>query len=193
VRELHENLAKTGGVKDKDWLPCEYIRHGGGVAVAAIDQDKNVIMGKQYRFAVDEEMFELPGGQMVDKSWTKEVKERLCATQRRDLGADRALAENVAKKEFQEETGLQANTWHHLGVILPCVGYSTERIHLFMATDLRPGKKEGGDEGEMFDSFRVPLATAVREAESPTGCINDPKTVLGLTRALRKLEELNQR
>lgn len=73
----------------------------------------------QYRYALDRTIWEIPAG---------------------TLDNDEApLA--CARRELEEEAGLTGGTWHRLGSVTPVPGYSDERIHLFLATDLITGRQ----------------------------------------------------
>ena len=86
----------------------EIITHRGGVAILVKIDDKFIIE-KQYRYALDKEIYELPAGK---------------------LEADEEPLE-AAKRECLEETGYRPLEMIHLGDMSPTCGYSTEIIHFY--------------------------------------------------------------
>jgi ADP-ribose pyrophosphatase len=90
------------------------IRHPGASLAVPVLDDGRVVLLRQYRFAVAARILEFPAGTLDDG-------EEPLGTMRREL---------------QEEAGYSAERWDPLGVMLPCPGYSDERIHLFLAREL---------------------------------------------------------
>ena len=80
----------------------------------AMPDAASVLMERQYRYALRQHVYELPAGKI-------------------DPGED-ALA--TAKRELLEETGYRAREWRHLLTTYPVVGYSDERIELYLARGL---------------------------------------------------------
>jgi len=133
----------------------EYIRHPGAVVVVAVDDDGAVILERQWRHPLGAAMIELPAGKI-------------------DSGEE-PLA--CARRELQEETGYAASQWRELATLHPCVGYSDERLILFLAQGLaQTGARP--DDGEHLEVFALPLTEAVTWVEE--GRITDAKSVVGL-------------
>jgi ADP-ribose pyrophosphatase len=140
----------------------ELITHPGAVAIVPLDAAGNIIMVRQYRYAAKKVLLELPAG-------------TLNPGENPDLCADR---------ELQEETGLKAGKLEKLGGIYVAPGYSTEYIHLYLATDLQESRLDM-DEDEFIEVETVPLSTTfelIRE-----GVINDGKSISGLMLARDRL------
>jgi len=91
-----------------------------------------------------------------------------------ELGED-PLA--TAQRELQEECGYQARHWQHLTTLHPCIGYSDERIELYLARELT---HVGGalEDGEFIETLALPLDEAIGWIK--TGRITDVKTIIGL-------------
>jgi len=133
----------------------EYIVHPGAAMVVAMPDAHSVLMERQYRYPVRAHMYELPAGKI-------------------DAGED-PLA--TAKRELLEETGYRAAHWRHLVTTYPVVGYSNERIEIYLATELDfVGAKL--DAGEFLDVFTLTIAEAVEWIRQ--GRIGDSKTMTGL-------------
>ncbi len=137
----------------------EVVHHPGGVCVAAVDGDGNVAVVRQYRYPFGQVLLELPAGK---------------------LEKDEDPFDAV-KRELSEETGLEAGTWRDLGFIYVSPGISTEKLYLYLATDLRQGRAHP-DPNEFLDVEKMPLAELARMAMD--GRIHDAKTVVAALKAL---------
>jgi len=110
------------------------IRHPGASLAVPLLADGRVVLLRQYRFAVAARILEFPAGTL-------------------DEGEDPL---GTMQRELQEEAGYRAARWDELGVMLPCPGYSDERIHLFLARELTPLEAPpAGDEDEDLEVVRM--------------------------------------
>ena len=139
----------------------ELIKHPGAVAIVALDEHGNVLLVKQYRIAADRIMREIPAGTLKP-----DEDPFLCA-----------------ERELQEETGYKPGKLERIGGIYPAPGYTTEYIHLFIATDLSESRL-AMDDDEFIEVERLPLADAIALVDS--GEIADAKSVAGLLRVGRR-------
>jgi len=92
---------------------------------------------------------------------------------------------DTARRELIEESGVHAGQLQSLGVSVSSPGVFTERIYLYLATDLTP-VAAAPEAAEVFAVHWIPLVEAVRRCFE--GEINDSKTVVGLLRAQHHLE-----
>jgi ADP-ribose pyrophosphatase len=138
----------------------EYIVHPGAAVMLAMPDAHSVLMERQYRYPLRSHVYELPAGKM-------------------DPGED---ALETAKRELLEETGYRARDWRHLLTTYPVVGYSNERIELYLARDLEY-VGHALDEGEFLDVFTLPLDEAIQWVRS--GRIVEAKTIMALLLAER--------
>jgi len=141
----------------------EILHHPGGTAAVAIDRDGRVCLLHQFRHAAGGTVWELPAGRLEPGE----------------------LPIDTLRRELVEEAGVEAKHIISLGESLSSPGIFTERIHLFLATDLTP-VPDAREAAEVFDVHWVPLDEAVRRALE--GQIDDSKTVVGLLRAQHELE-----
>jgi len=141
----------------------EYIRHPGAVVIAACLEDGRLIFERQYRYPLRRAFLELPAGKIDEGE---------------DIG-------NCARRELREETGYEADSWRHIGVMHPCIGYSDERIEIFLATDLRH-VGHARDEGEFLEVHLLGVDEAVAAVHD--GRITDGKTISALFRVLPLLQ-----
>lgn len=124
-----------GGTADR-----EICGHDDAVAVVALDDQNRVVLVRQYRHAVAERLWELPAG--------------LC-----DVEGE--VLVDTGRRELIEETGLEAEHWQPVIEMLPSPGFSTERIHVYLATGLREvGRPEAIHEEADMEQMWVPLDEA---------------------------------
>ena len=140
----------------------EYIRHPGAVVMIPMLDAETVILVRQFRYPLRRHFYELPAGKI-------------------DAGEQPG---QTASRELREECGYEAADWRHLATLHPCVGYSDERIELFVARDLRH-VRHAPEDGEFLEQLTVRLEVALEWVK--TGRITDAKTIAGLLWADRFL------
>jgi ADP-ribose pyrophosphatase len=143
----------------------EVIEHPGGVAVAAITDDDEILLVKQFRYPYGEAILEIPAG-------------------KRDSKDEDPL--ECGKRELREETGAVADTYISLGELYPTPGYCAEIIWLFAAKGISFGQTDL-DEDEFVEVEKIPFEKAVDMVLS--GEIKDAKSQT----AILKLCELRRR
>lgn len=141
----------------------EVVEHPGAVAVAAVNDQNELIMVRQFRYAFEKEILEIPAGKM-------------------DKGPEGPL--EAARRELKEETGLTAGKLTYLGGMYPSVGFLNEVIHLFLAQDLTEGS-QNPDEDEFLKVTALPFGEVVSMVLN--GEISDAKTVVGVLRSRERL------
>ena len=107
------------------------IRHPGAALAVPVNEDNNVIILRQYRFAVSRYLLEFPAG-------TLEIGETPI---------------NSIKREIQEETGYKADKWDDIGTLVPAPGYADEKIHLFLARNI--SKLNTAPKGDLDEDIKV--------------------------------------
>jgi len=138
----------------------EMIRHPGASAIVPFlsdpgGEDPQVLMIRQYRYAADGYLYEIPAGRL-------------------DQGES---PRDCAVRELKEETGCTAERFDHLLTMYTTPGFTNEKIHLFMATGLVAGETKH-EADEFLDLHPIRLSRALEMVEA--GGIQDAKTVLGL-------------
>ncbi len=130
----------------------EYVRHPGAVVIVAQLPDGRLLVEHQFRYPLRRVFVEFPAGKI-------------------DPGEDIA---RCARRELEEEAGYRAAEWRHLGCMHPCIGYSDERIEVFLARGLEAvGQKL--DEGEFLELDA--LSAAEFEQAVFDGRITDGKSI----------------
>lgn len=142
--------------------------HPGGVCMVAIDDQDRVLFVRQWRHATGGPLLEIPAG-TLDREPDGSIE-------------DHALA---AARELEEETGSRAGKWRYLGGFYTAPGFTSELMHLYLATDLTSAH-EGGlhpDEDERLELHPIDFKDAVGMCER--GEIRDAKSIVGLLRVAR--------
>ena len=142
--------------KDPDGFEIKraIVRHRGSAVMMAVDDRKRILLVRQYRLPAERYLWELPAGS-IDP-----VETPL----------------QTAKRELKEETGYRAKTWKKLIAFFPSPGFLSEKMTIFLATDLTAGEPTPmGDERIESRWFTFKEIDAAIEK----GQICDAKTTLG--------------
>ncbi len=138
----------------------EILRHSGASAVVPFlddpaSDDPRVILIRQFRHAADSYIWEIPAGRL-------------------DSGEP---PETCASRELEEEAGMRAATLEHLSTIYTTPGFTDERIHLFMASDLTSvaHRREADEFMEVQERRWSEVGRMIRSGE-----IKDGKTLIAL-------------
>ncbi len=139
----------------------ELVRHSGAAAVVPIlgdadGPDPEIILVRQFRYAAGGDIYEIPAGRpdRPGEPW-----------------------EDVARRELEEETGYVAGHLRRLTTIYTTPGFTDERIHIFLATNLSRGTTNL-DADEFVDVMAMPRADVMDAIRD--GRIIDGKSLAGL-------------
>lgn len=139
--------------------PMEMIRHPGASAIVPVldpeSDDPTVILIRQYRYAADGYLYEVPAGRL-------------------DPGEEPV---ECARRELAEETGYRAERVEHLFTMYTTPGFTDEKIHLYLATGLTLGESNR-EADEFLELVPTPMSKALSMIEQ--GEIQDAKTALSL-------------
>ncbi|MGL4799021.1 MAG: NUDIX hydrolase [Cellulosilyticaceae bacterium] len=136
----------------------DLVVHNGASAIVPITANEEVIMVRQYRNAEDGQVLEIPAGKL-------------------EKGEDPL---ECAARELEEEVGMKATCIQKICEMYAAIGFSDEKLHLYMATGLEAGVQRL-DEDEFVEIVTLPLKKAVEMIY--TGEIKDSKTIVGLLAA----------
>ena len=136
----------------------EYVIHPGAVVVVPVLDNGNLLLERQFRYPLSQVFIELPAGKI-------------------DAGEPHL---ETGRRELLEETGYSAQEWVYLGLQHPCIGYSNEVIHIYLARGLSSGE-HNRDEDEALQLFEASLEQCLKMIQN--GELTDGKTIVALFRA----------
>lgn len=140
---------------DPEGLSRYVIRHHGAVGILPILKDGRIVMIRNHRAAVDAWLLEIPAGTMVPGE----------------------APEQTARRELEEETGYRAERMVKLAEFFPSPGISDERMTLYLAANLVPGKPRP----EADERIEVVLLSQDEAlAALASGAVRDAKTMIAL-------------
>lgn len=133
----------------------EYVLHPGAVVIVPLLANGKVILERQFRYPLQQTFIELPAGKI-------------------DPGEDILV---TGQRELLEETGYRAAQWVKLGHQHPCIGYSNEVIHIYLASQLSAGQHQR-DVDEALEVFELDFEDCLSMVKR--GEITDGKTIVAL-------------
>ena len=146
-----DEVEEPGGIR----AVREVVRHRGSVAVLPVHEDGRVVLVRQYRYAVNDEVWEVPAGRL-------------------DPGE---TPEEGAAREMEEEVGLRAGRLDLLVSLYTTPGFCDEVIHVFRGTQLAavPPRPEADERIEARIVTREEASAMIRRGE-----IREAKTLVAL-------------
>ncbi|CUT17862.1 MULTISPECIES: NUDIX domain-containing protein [Candidatus Ichthyocystis] len=142
-------------LSDRSLAHRRYFSHPGAVVIAGVMNDQYLFI-RQYRCACSQIFWEFPAGKIDPYEEPLEA----------------------AKREFVEEGGVKAKKWEFMGCFYPCIGYSSEKMYLYYASELEMVGQDP-DDGEFVNCFFLGF-DKIREMLTH-GSITDAKTLAALT------------
>lgn len=140
----------------------EWIDHPGAVCLIPILPDGKICLIRQFRYGPGEEFIEIPAGKL-------------------DAGE---APLDCAYRELEEETGYRTNKLTFLTNIYPAIGFSNEKMWMYLAEDL-VASTNNLDKDEFLELLPTPLDEALEWVWS--GKITDVKTIIGILWAQKRL------
>lgn len=136
-------------------ITYDSVVHNGAVAMVALDDGGQIFLVRQYRHATGKRLLELPAGTLDDHE----------------------DPEACAQRELREEIGMAPGTLTKLAEFFLAPGYSTERMWIYLAQNLKP-EKLAGDEDEDIEIEQMSFMDCLAAVRN--GKIEDAKTIAGL-------------
>ena len=136
-------------------IQLDIVDHRDAVTILPLDSDGQIWFVRQYRHAAGRELLELPAGVA-------------------EPGEDVLVS---AQRELQEEIGMGAKNLQKIGGFFLAPGYSTEYMHVYLATELYPSSLPG-DESELIRIEKMTARHALSLAE--TGQLDNSKSLIAL-------------
>ena len=134
LKFMHDEVELDDGTR----AMREVVSHPGGVCIAPLDSENNLLFVRQFRYPYREDVLELPAGKLEKGSTPLEN----------------------GKRELLEETGAVGWSYISLGQVYPTPGYTDEIIHLYACRIGELGEAKP-DEGEFVNIEKIPLDRAV--------------------------------
>lgn len=131
----------------------EIVRHRGAAVILGQRPDGNYVLIRQYRRSVGETLLEVVAGCLEEGE----------------------TPEEGARREMEEESGYPVVSLEKIGIIVPCPGYSEERLHLFFAELAQEPCAQRPD----FDENLEPVVMAAEEIDAAldSGALIDGKSI----------------
>lgn len=143
----------------------EVVLHPGACAILPVTEKKEILFVRQYRYAAEETLLEIPAGK-IDPGEAPDV---------------------CAARELTEETGFRAERLRKLGAVFTTPGFCNEKIHLYLADRLVPAHQHL-DTDEFLDVVKIPLDEALEMIRN--GEISDAKTLAAFAIVAGRLKDL---
>lgn len=151
IKAVEEKVRLPDGQESRRFC----IRHSGAAAIIALNEDGTILLERQWRHPLKRSFWELPAGKL-DPNETEE---------------------HCARRELLEECGVSAGRWTRLGELHNAIGYSDERLVIYLAEELSCGEQRL-DDGEHLEVYRIDWHEALEMCHD--GRITDVKTIVGL-------------
>ncbi len=161
IIKVRVDTVKLSGARETS---REVVEHAGSVVMVPIDDEDNVILVRQYRYAVGQALLEAPAGIVEPPESPGEC----------------------AQRELQEEIGYRAKFMRPLGGFWSSPGFCTEYMYTFLAKGLVRSKLEADDD-ESIHVEKFPLSAVPRLIR--VGEIEDAKTIAALLMAIHLFED----
>jgi len=122
----------------------DIVNPGEAAVILPITENNEVVFEKQYRESVEKVCLELPAG--IVEAGENPI--------------------DTARRELEEETGLCAKIIEHMVTIYPSTGYTSERVHIFLAKDFEEGRVHLDATEEILDIVKIPIDECVENAKN---------------------------
>lgn len=130
--------------EDGEKIIRDIVNPGEAAVILPITENDEVVFVSQLREAIGRVSLELPAGRV-------------------DPGEEPI---QTAKRELEEETGLIANKIEHMITIYPSTGYTSEKVHIFLAKEFEKGKMHLDSTEEILKITRIPFKECVENAKN---------------------------
>ena len=122
----------TVEVPNRGYQKREIVEHNGAVGIVAITPENKVVLDRQYRKAVEKELWEIPAGKI-------------------EIGEN---PKECAIRELKEETGYSAENMKLIHKFYTSAGFSNQKIYIFLAENLIQGERDL-DEDEFLEVHEI--------------------------------------
>jgi len=144
----------------------EKVAHPGAVAAVPVNEKRQVILIKQYRYPVEKVLIEIPAGKLDRFEPPLEC----------------------AKRELKEEAGISEGNFKLLSTLYTSPGFSNEIMYIYLVTDFKEEENEP-DHDEFLQILKIDLNECLKMIEE--GMICDAKSIIGILMARDYLSKIN--
>lgn len=142
-------------------------------SIVAVTEDNEIVLKREYRYAVKEETIEIPAG-----TFNSGEKDPL----------------QVAQRELMEETGFSSDTWVFLGETMEHTAKLTSRMYIFWAKGCKLVAKQSLDPTEQISFFTVPIEEAVQMVlRDEIKCNTSSRAILQVARIIEIENSISER
>jgi len=141
----------------------EVVKHLDAVGIVAVTKNKEIVLVRQYRHPINDDLLEIPAGLLNDSE----------------------SPSDCAVRELKEETGYAAKNIERLSVFYTSAGFTDERFYLYFTDDIEEGEPEREPGEEDLRVEIVPLRDAVEMVAK--GAIEDAKTLTAILMAAQRI------
>ena len=145
----------TVEVPNRGYQKREIVEHNGAVGIVAITPENKVVLVRQYRKAVEKELWEIPAGKI-------------------EIGEN---PKECAIRELKEETGYSAENMKLIHKFYTSAGFSNQKIYIFLAENLIQGERDL-DEDEFLEVHEIDKDEVYNMIARNE--IEDAKTLIGM-------------
>lgn len=160
IKVILDDVELENGAAAKREVVC----HNGGVCVAALTENNELLLVRQFRYPYKEVLLEVPAGKL-------------------EKGEDPFEA---VKREQMEETGTTGENYISLGNLYPSPGYCGEIIRMWACRVAANGEQHLDDD-EFLEVERIPLQEAVEMVLNNE--IPDSKTQVAILKTAALVEK----
>ncbi|MBO5237574.1 MAG: NUDIX hydrolase [Lachnospiraceae bacterium] len=151
--ELYEDHLE---LPDGRQVVYDLLKHSGGAAVLPVDEEGRLVLIRQYRNSVDQEVYEIPAGLREPEDHTGEI---------------------CARRELEEETGYHAEHLEFIAQAYGIIGFSNEKTDIYLAEHLVRCERHL-DPDENIEIYRFSLKEALEMIQRKE--IIDAKTIIAI-------------
>lgn len=145
----------TVEVPNRGYQKREIVEHSGAVAIVALTDNDEVVLVKQFRKAIEKEIWELPAGKL-------------------EIGEN---PRECAIRELKEETGYSTNNIKLIYKFHTSPGFSNQKVYVFLARELTSGEQQL-EKDEILEASLIDYEEALNMVLNND--IEDAKTTIGL-------------
>jgi len=137
---VRKDLLELPDGREMEWI---YWDSTDSVMILGMTKDKKLLMVKQYKYLVKDNILEFPAGRLKKKE----------------------KSEDGAKREFEEETGYKTNNLVKLGSFYETYSQLNRQIHMYFADNVVKSRKNPDKGSKGFEDLKILLVDFEKAVE----------------------------